>query len=101
MDIRFLSSASFAERLARLDEYFDYSFVRNAFFASILVSLCAAVIGVFLVLRRYSALSDGLSHVAFGAAALSTAFGAFDTWVVLPVTILAAVLILKRARRGA
>ena len=95
MDIRFLSSASFAERLARLDEYFDYSFVRNAFFASILVSLCAAVIGVFLVLRRYSALSDGLSHVAFGAAALSTAFGAFDTWVVLPVTILAAVLILK------
>lgn len=95
MDIRFFSSVSFAERLASLGEYFEYSFVRNAFLAAILVSLCAAILGVFMVLRRYSALSDGLSHVAFGAAALSAAFGAFDTWVVLSVTVLAAVLILK------
>ena len=95
MAIRFFSSVSFAERLARLNEYFEYSFVRNAFFAAILISFCAAIIGVFLVLKRYSALSDGLSHVAFGAAALSAAFGVFDSWIVLPVTVIAAVLILK------
>jgi len=86
---------SVAQRFGRIGEYFQYSFVRNALIASMLVALCAAILGVFLVLKRYSALSDGLSHVAFGAAALSAAFGALDTWLVLPFTVVAAVLILK------
>ncbi len=91
----FFFSVSFAQRLSRIGEYFGYSFVRNAFLVSVLISLCAAIIGVFLVLKRYSALGDGLSHVAFGAAAIAAAFGAFDTWIALPVTVVAAVLILK------
>lgn len=89
------SSLSFAQRFGLIGEYFGYSFVRNAFLVSVLIALCAAILGVFLVLKRYSALSDGLSHVAFGAAAISAAFGSFDMWVILPVTVIAAVLILK------
>lgn len=60
-----------------------------------LVSLCAAILGVFLVLKRYSTLSDGLSHVAFGAATIAATLGVFDTQLTLPITILAAIFILK------
>lgn len=89
------SSVGFSERLAALLEYLKYPFVRNAFIAAALISLCAALIGVLLVLKRYSALGDGLSHVAFGAAAVAAVLDVFDIGFALPVTVLAAILILR------
>ena len=88
-------SLTLFERFAKIGEYFKYSFVRNALIVSVLTAVCAAILGVFLVLRRYSALGDGLSHVAFGAAALAATLGVFDTQLVLPVTVIAAIFILR------
>ena len=51
--------------------YFEFDFVRYALIAGVLVSLCAALLGVSLVLKRYSMIGDGLSHVAFGAIAVA------------------------------
>ncbi|MBQ8410079.1 MAG: metal ABC transporter permease [Clostridia bacterium] len=82
-------------RLAALGEYFDYAFVRNALVVSVLIALCAALLGVVLVLRRFSLIGDGLSHVAFGAATIAATLGIFDLSLTLPVTVIAAVLILK------
>ena len=88
-------SLTLFERFAKIGEYFKYSFVRNALIVSVLIAVCAAILGVFLVLRRYSVLGDGLSHVAFGAAALAATLGVFDTQLVLPVTVIAAIFILR------
>ena len=82
-------------------EYLSYPFVRNALVAGILISLCAALLGVPLVLRRLSFIGDGLSHVAFGAMAVAGAMNFADTMALsLPVTIGAA-LVLMRSGRGA
>ncbi|MGM9644030.1 MAG: metal ABC transporter permease [Eubacteriales bacterium] len=88
-------SLTLSERFAKICEYFEYPFVRHALIVSVLIAICAAILGVFLVLRRYSALGDGLSHVAFGAAALAATLGVFDTQLVLPVTVIAAIFILR------
>lgn len=75
--------------------YFSYPFVRYAFLAGILIALCSSLLGVSLVLKRFSFIGDGLSHVAFGAAAAATVLDVGnDTAVVLPVTVLAAILLL-------
>ena len=58
---------------AEFFSYFSYSYVRNALLVGVLVALSASLLGVVLVLKRYSYLGDGLSHVAFGATALATA----------------------------
>lgn len=80
----------------KLFDYFSYSFVRNALLVGILVALCASLFGVVLVLKRFSFIGDGLSHVAFGAMAIATVVGVSNSIaVVLPVTMLSAVLILK------
>ena len=68
-----LTHTSLAERLSRLGEYFSYSFVRNALAVSVLIALCAALLGVVLILRRFSLIGDGLSHVGFGAMAIACA----------------------------
>lgn len=82
--------------LERLLEYFSYDFVIYAFVVGILVSLCAALFGVVLVLKRFSFIGDGLSHVAFGAMAVAAVVGLTDNMlIVLPVTVLAAVLLLR------
>ena len=84
-----------------LVEYLSYPFVRNALVAGVLISLCAALLGVPLVLRRLSFIGDGLSHVAFGAMAVAAVMNFADTLALsLPVTI-AAALILMRSGRGA
>ena len=81
--------------LYSLSEYFSYDFVRYAFIVGILVSLCAALFGVVLVLKRFSFIGDGLSHVAFGAMAVATVVGVTDNMlIVLPLTVVAAVLLL-------
>ena len=76
--------------------YLSYPFVRYALIVWTLIALCASLLGVTLVLKRFSYIGDGLSHVAFGALAVATLFDLGNTSiVVMPVTILAAILILR------
>lgn len=83
----------------KLSEYMAYPFVRYAFAAGILIALCSSLLGVTLVLKRYSFIGDGLSHVAFGAMSVAGVLNlAADMTVVMPVTIAAAVLLLKTNR---
>ena len=86
----------FLEILAKIPEYLSYPFVRYAFIAGVLVALCSSLLGVTLVLKRYSFIGDGLSHVAFGAMAIAAIFSVSnELMVVMPVTIIAAILLLK------
>ena len=79
-----------------LIEYFSYDFVIYAFIVGILISLCSALFGVVLVLKRFSFIGDGLSHVAFGAMAIATVMKlSGNMLIVLPVTVLAAILLLR------
>lgn len=77
-----------------LVSYFNYPFVRYALIAGVLIALCAALLGVSLVLKRYSMIGDGLSHVAFGAMAVATVCSMAPMAVTLPVTIVAAIILL-------
>lgn len=77
-----------------LTSYLGYPFVRYALLAGILIALCSALLGVCLVLKRYSMIGDGLSHVAFGALAVATVVNLAPMAVALPVTIIAAVILL-------
>ncbi len=79
-----------------LQFYLSYPFVRYALVVGTLIALCSALFGVTLVLKRFSYIGDGLSHVAFGALAVATLFDIGGTSVVvMPVTVLAAILILR------
>ncbi len=80
--------------------YFTYPFVRYAMIAGILTALCASMLGVPLVLKRYSFIGDGLSHVAFGAMAIAAVLGltSSNMLVILPITVAAAVFLLKNGR---
>ena len=85
-------------------EMFTYPFIVRAFVVGILVSLCAALLGVPLVLKRYSMIGDGLSHVSFGALSIAVACGWAPLPVSIPVVILAALGLLRlteRSRMGA
>ena len=78
-----------------LGDYLQLTFVQNALLVGVLVALCASLLGVTLVLRRFSFIGDGLSHVAFGAMTVAAVVGLTnDMLLVLPVTILCAVLLL-------
>ena len=90
-----LMNSVFFDRLTNLGTYFSYRFVRYALAVSVLIALCAALLGVVLILRRFSLIGDGLSHVAFGAATVAATLGILDMSLTLPITVLAAVLILK------
>lgn len=76
-------------------EMFTYPFMVRAFGVGALVALCAALLGVTLVLKRYSMIGDGLSHVGFGALAIGTAMNAAPLAVAIPVVMIAAVLLLR------
>ncbi len=84
---------------ATLAEYFSYPFVRYAVIAGILISLCAGLLGVILVLKRYAMIGDGLSHVAFGAMAVAAVAGLAPMVIAIPVTVIAAVLLLLAGER--
>ena len=76
--------------------YFSYPFVRYALVVGVLVALCSSLFGVSLVLKRFSFIGDGLSHVAFGAMAFATMFKLANTTVlVMPLTVLAAIFLLR------
>lgn len=78
-----------------LSELFSYAFIIRAIIVGILVSLCAALLGVSLVLKRYSMIGDGLSHVGFGALAVAMAMNLSPLHVSIPVVVLAAFLLLR------
>lgn len=78
-----------------LFEMLSYPFMVRAFVVGILVALCSALLGVSLVLKRYSMIGDGLSHVGFGAMAVAAAANAAPLAVAIPVVIVAAVLLLR------
>ncbi|GHS86465.1 ABC transporter [Synergistales bacterium] len=76
-------------------EMFSYAFLVRAIVVGLLVSLCAALLGVSLVLKRYSMIGDGLSHVGFGSLAIATAMNAAPLIVSIPVVVLTAFLLLR------
>ena len=76
-------------------EMFSYAFIQRAFITGLLVSLCGALLGVSLVLRRYSMIGDGLSHVGFGALAAASVLSVSPMALTLPVVVIAAVLLLR------
>ena len=84
------------EIFTKLELYFNYPFVRYAMIVGVLISLCSSLLGVTLVLKRFSFIGDGLSHVAFGAMAIAGVLGLTnDMMLVLPVTVISAVLLLR------
>ena len=82
-----------------LIQYFSFPFVRYAFIVGILIALCSSLLGVTLVLKRFSFIGDGLSHVAFGGIAIASVLNmANNMYLVLPLTILSAVLLLRAGK---
>lgn len=77
-----------------LTHYLSFTFVQYALIAGLLISLCASLLGVTLVLKRYSMIGDGLSHVAFGAMSVAAVCSLAPMAVTLPVTIVAAIILL-------
>lgn len=78
-----------------IQEIFSYPFMVRAFIVGILVSLCASILGVSMVLKRYSMIGDGLSHVGFGALAIATALNIAPLVISIPIVVLAAFLLLR------
>jgi zinc transport system permease protein len=74
---------------------FSYGFFARAVVVGCMVSLCASLLGVSLVLKRYSMIGDGLSHVGFGALAIATVMNVAPLTVSVPVVVLAAFLLLR------
>lgn len=81
--------------LAMLSEMFSYEFLIRAFLVGTLVSLAAALLGVSLVLKRYSMIGDGLSHVGFGALSIAFALNLAPLYVSIPACVVAAFFLLK------
>ena len=78
-----------------LTGYLSFSFVQYALIAGVLIALCSSLLGVTLVLKRFSVIGDGLSHVAFGALAIATVLHLSNSMIlVMPVTVVCAVLLL-------
>lgn len=79
---------------------FSYDFMVQAVVVGLLVTLCASLLGVSMVLKRYSMIGDGLSHVGFAALALATAFNTAPLKVAIPVCIVAAFFLLRISNNG-
>ena len=89
------------EIIRQLTAYLQYPFVRYAFLAGVLIALSASLLGVTLVLKRYSYIGDGLSHVAFGAMAVAMVLKLGNQMLlILPVTIACAVLLLRTGEQA-
>jgi len=88
-----------SEAISKLLYYLQYPFVRYAIIVGILISLCSSLLGVTLVLKRYSFIGDGLSHVAFGAMAIAAVMRLTnDMPLVLTVTVLSAIFLLQKGQ---
>ena len=87
--------------LDTLSMYLSYPFVRYALIVGVLISLCSSLLGVTLVLKRFSYIGDGLSHVAFGAMAVAAVLKVTNNMlIILPVTILCAILLLRTGQNA-
>lgn len=86
---------------AKLQLYFSYPFVWYALIVGLLIALCSSLLGVTLVLKRFSYIGDGLSHVAFGAMAVAGLVGLTnDMYIVLPITVISAILLLRTGQNA-
>ena len=84
------------ETLSTFFSYLSFPFVRYALIVGVLISLCSSLLGVTLVLKRYSFIGDGLSHVAFGAMAIAAVLSLSNNMlVIMPITIVCAILLLR------
>jgi zinc transport system permease protein len=89
------------ELLDKIAFYFRHPFVVNAMIVGILIAICASLLGVTLVLKGFSFIGDGLSHISFGAVAIATAVSVTNNFLlVLPVTIISAVLLLRTGQNA-
>ena len=80
----------------KLGMYLQYPFVRYALIVGVLIALCSSLLGVTLVLKRFSFIGDGLSHVAFGAIAIASVLNlSNEMLLVLPITVVSAVILLR------
>ncbi|MBQ3955245.1 MAG: metal ABC transporter permease [Clostridia bacterium] len=85
----------------KLGMYLAFPFVRYALIVGVLIALCSSLLGVTLVLKRFSFIGDGLSHVAFGAMAVAAVLNLTNEMLlVLPLTVLSAVLLLRTGRNA-
>ena len=90
-----------AELAEKLSLYMQYPFVRYALIVGVLIALCSSLLGVTLVLKRFSFIGDGLSHVAFGAMAIAAVVGLTNEMpLVLLITIISAVLLLRTGQNA-
>lgn len=90
-----------SELFSTLSLYLSRSFVVNALIVGVLIALCSSLLGVTLVLKRYSFIGDGLSHVAFGAMAVAAVLGLTNNMpLVLTVTVVCAVLLLRMGKNA-
>ena len=86
-----------------MNEFFNvlsYAFIQRALIVGVLISLCSALLGVNLVLKRYSMIGDGLSHVGFGALAIAAAAGLSPLPIAIIIVIISAILLLKMTNSG-
>lgn len=82
--------------VSKLAYYFQYPFVRYALIVGVLIALCSSLLGVTLVLKRFSFIGDGLFHVAFGAMAVASVLNLTNNMLfILPVTVICAILLLR------
>ena len=87
--------------IEKLALYFTFTFVQYAVVVGVLIALCSSLLGVTLVLKRFSFIGDGLSHTAFGALSIATVMNLSNNmYFVLPVTILCAVLLLRTGQNA-
>jgi len=87
--------------LAKISTYLEFPIVRYALIVGILIALSSSLLGVTLVLKRFSFIGDGLSHVAFGAMAIATVLNLTnDMMIVMPITIISAVLLLRTGQNA-
>jgi len=86
--------------MSYINEMLSYHFMSRALIVGVLVSLCAALLGVSLVLKRYSMIGDGLSHVGFGALAIAAAVNVAPLALAVPVVVAAAFLLLRVSQHG-
>lgn len=82
-----------------LIQYFTFPFVRYAFIVGVLIALCSSLLGVTLVLKRFSFIGDGLSHVAFGGIAIASVLNISNNmYLVLPLTVISAIILLRAGK---
>ncbi len=87
--------------LARILNYFSYPFVQYALIVGVLIALCSSLLGVTLVLKRFSFIGDGLSHVAFGALSIAMVLKLTNNMLlVLPITVITAILLLRSGQNA-